>query len=327
MAHKLREPIMTAIRERSLAFSTSTFPQTREEWTPEQKAVFEYLNGSSGGITAVHESHRPEITKNLVKYMNLEGLMKSRFLMTDYVKVPPYTIIVLEQDMGPFPAGYPILKSRIEGYWTEKGTGASDSMAVRLNQIRPVTEDDIRRFTDKFPDTQLKKLWGALPLNEKKFRKAIEKVILEKTETFALNNSAMFPEGITDKGRAILSLGMDSTYVKALSIILEDDKMLEDYKMAPMIANFVPYAAVTLLHDMIGSSYHEGRAHVNALSDVFFTWPDEDDDVIGNHHEPRNKNIRPSTPEEITEYVKQIPADRLHLYVEALTEDQIVALL
>jgi hypothetical protein len=327
---KVRDAIMNAVAENTRKFNLSIFPQADPSWTPEQLAVYEYLNGESGGITAVHESHRAEITKNLTRFMGLYG-MKSRFTAQDEIKVPPYTIIVLRESMEGYPSGFPIIKSRLSGYWTEKGQGSSSDMSsLCVKHIRPATEDDINKLTSKFPEQHLHRLYGAAPFAEKKFRKVLIENITKRTDEFASEMKAVYPEGITDKGLAILQLDLGTETLKAMSIVLDDPKILEDYHRPPTTVTFLPYVAIYMIDDHSGSVYTNGRVHVQAgivsSHDLFFTYPDEGR-LYGNHHEATPSRIRAATHDEITKYIKELPDDRLHMYAEALMEEQLESLL
>src|SRR5512138_864669 len=91
---KVRTAVMAGIADITREFTARVFPQASGDWTPEQLAIYNFLNGESGGITRLHESDRPEITKLLAKISGIED-MKSRFSINEYINIPPYAVIVL----------------------------------------------------------------------------------------------------------------------------------------------------------------------------------------------------------------------------------------
>jgi hypothetical protein len=329
---KIRKRVMAGIKRRTLEFNEQTFPEESEEWTPEQKAIFAFLNGESGGFKKVHESDQPEILKNLTKLAGIEG-MKSRFNIREVVTPPAYTVIVLRESNGGYPASFPLVAGRISGLWTEEGTGSSSAMSVLIKNLRPATLDEVARIEKEFPEDKLVKLYGAIDFTEETdLREVIATSIIERTKEFAGTLSEQWPEGITEKGKQILKLGMSLEYRQAFSVILDDPHLLETYYAPPQKATFLPYCAVVHHDDDTGSCYKLNQVHVQAdisPSDTFFTYPEEyeSNSVIGNHNDTRTKNFRVATDDEIREYVKELPTDRLHLYVSSIPKDRLNSML
>jgi hypothetical protein len=330
-ASKIRKHIMAGIRRRTQEFNKSTFPMERDEWTPEQKAIFAFLNGESGGFKDLHESDKPEIMKNLSRIAGIED-MKSRFSKTDEeITIPPYVVVVLRDRMGGYPANWPLVAGRISGLWTEEGTGASTPLIVKVSTIRPSTEDEIANIEKNFPENKLSKLYGAIDFaSETDLREAITKAIIAHTARMKATFEPIFPEGITEKGKQILQLDPPEILRRAFSISLGDPAMLGTYKPAPQHVEFLPHCAIVHTQDTNGSIYTLGRVHVQAditPTDIFFTYPDEMETKIGNHAENTAEHLRIATDEEIQEYVKNLRSEDLHLYVSALNKDELNSLL
>lgn len=327
---KLRDAISAGIKRRTDEFNKTTFPHAEDEWTPEQQAIYSFLNGESGGFSKILDSDKPELKKQLTKLAGIE--MTSRHDIEEHVTIPPYVVITLRESMDGYPRAYPLIQSRLSGMWTEEGTGSSTNITPRGKNIRPATEDDVRRICVQFPDSKLERLYGAIDFaNETKFRKALVKAILDRTTEFWRGIPPQFPEGITDKGRRILeSVELSPNMLTALSIVLDDPALTKPYNPGQMVVRFANFCAVVHTQDTNGSVYQLNRVHIQAgisPHDVFFVYPDEDGVIVGNHADPNRPNMRPATEEEITEYINSLATDKLHLYASALTRDQVNSLL
>lgn len=326
----IRDAVMAGIARRTRELNATLFPQCNPEWTDTQKRVYELLNGESSVLNALHESHKPEVTKVFTELAGIQ--IKSRFTDNESINVTPYTIIVLRERMEDYPESFPIIKSRISGYMAENGRGSGKNLTLRVRHVRPVTEDDINSFARKFPEDKLSKLWGAIDFpSDKKLRALIVETITKRTAEFGETLKPVYPEGVTEKGLAIMKLGLAPNTIQALSIVLDDPKMIEPWQDAPDKVVFAPFVAIYHTRDTAGSHYFTDRVHVQANGnphDIFFSLDGEiSDGPIGNHADSYTANFRVATPDEIKTYVKELPKERLHLYVEALTQEQISSLL
>lgn len=329
---ELREHVMKGISNRTHAFNADTFPQSSPDWTPEQVEIFNFLNGESGGFSRIADSDKPEIAKTLAKIAGITD-MKSRFDVRNTVSLPPYCVVVLREDLENYPKFFPLVSARITGLWNEVGAGSSRMLIVRGSQLRPATEDDIEKIRKKFPDDKLPKLFGAIEFPSlKKLRHAIAEMIKEQTAKLAESLTPVYPEGITEKGKQLVQAGLayDENMLRAMSIILEDPALLKPFTPVPSRISFLPYSAVVHASAKGGMSYAPNRVHVQAginPDDVFFSWPDEATDLVGNHADSSTANFRTAYEDEVDAYVKSLPDNRLHLYVEGLSVETIKALL
>jgi hypothetical protein len=333
MSDKIRNAIFNAIRERTEAFNKATFPQAADDWTPEQQAIWEFINGESGGLARMHESDQPEIAKNLARIAGLEGI-ESRFAMKQTIKLPPYIAVVLRESVDSYPSGFPLITGRISGCWTEEGSGSSRLLCPQARKMRPTTPDDINALKKAFPKGKLDKLYGAIHFSDETgLRAALTENIINQTKKFASTLEGKYPEGISEKGKAILKMGkiVNADLLAAFAIILEDPHITEPYKAAPLMAEFLPYCAIVHKEDRNGSCYTIGRVHVNAdivPTDVFFTYEDEGTgEPIGNHMGAYADCFRPATDEEIGDYVTNLKSEKLYLYASSLNEEQVISLL
>lgn len=328
----IRDAIFKGVRKITDKFNRANFPHPDDAWTAEQQAIFNWLNGESGGFSRVADSDREEMRKTLSRLAGID--MQSRFDVNQIADIPPYAIVVFRTSTEGYTGGYPHIRSRLSGFWAENGSGSSTPVITRVRNLRPVTEDEIRRVEQGFPPGKLNKLYGAIEFpNEGRLREEIAKAIILRTQEFANGIRVEFPEGLTDKGRQILEMSdWDMTFKRAFSLILDDPAMLQPFERPSAKVIFTKYCAIWCLTNENSHAYALNMVHVQAdanPADIFFWNPEEppQSDEIGNHMDTKRVTFRVATDEEITAYVQSLKFEKLHLYVPAMTDEQIIGLL
>lgn len=330
---KIHKAVFDGIEAITDRFNKDTFPQKPDDLTPEQEKIFIFLNSETSGFLTLNESDRPEIKKSLCALAGIP--FESRLDSRKAANIPPYATIVLKETMSPYTKHFPIVKSKLDGYWTENGTGSTQNISPMVQMIRPATLDDIARFRREFPAKHLNRLYGAIQWNdETKLREALTDRIKVLTQEFAKLLVSEYPEGITEKGKQLLAYKDDigSDMWKVLSIIIEDPAMLLPFKTAPAKITFSPYVAIIHTENSNGMSYKCDKVHIQAgiePHDIFINNPDDNDypAPTGNHGVSVTKHLRVATPEEIAKHIKKTKSEHLHLLVSCLTEEQVNSLI
>lgn len=342
---KVREALQKGVEARTKKYEVETFPKRPDNLTPEQEGIIKWLDAESSAYSRMHESDRPLLRSDLLKLAGISDF-ESRFDRQAPILVPPFVMIVLRSEYGRYQANYPILHSRISGYWLENGTGTSDNVVTEVRNTRPVTQDEMTKFFRAFPAQKLPSLFGALEAkNMDKARKAIVASIREATKNLESNITAKWPDGITDNGKKLLlvleanGIHRSTTLMAELAPIVGDESLKDsDYTPAPAILRerYIPMFCCLVPLDR--TNEHDYTINVPAVNvgspsqpEVFFRHPSEwgadEDSFYGNIMEPKVKNIRPATDDEIEEYVSFIPDARLPIFYSALSLDQAAKLI